>query len=50
MTLRHLIKKNYECYVASLNKNCDIKTDAIIGCMTMKFVLHRWRYSDNNIH
>lgn len=31
--------QNYECWVASFDKNCDIKIDAIIGCMTMKVVL-----------
>lgn len=31
--------QNYECWVASFDKNCDIKIDAIISCMTMKVVL-----------
>lgn len=31
--------QNYECWVASFDKNCDIKIDAIIVCMTMNVVL-----------
>lgn len=31
--------QNYECWVASFDKNCDIKTDAIIGGMSMQVVL-----------
>lgn len=31
--------QNYECWVASFDKNCDIKINAIIGCMTMEVVL-----------